>query len=181
MNPVLPASPTLFSVEGMSGVVFLVTIAMTIGGGLLVCLTKQIVHSIAGLIVCFVGVAGLYFFLNSPFVSMMQILIYVGAVAITVSFAIMLASTDEKLARAEQGKIAGPLGLGTAVLLAFSLSVLVIRTNWQIQPKINSGSMKGIGINLLTTNSMVFELVSIVLLVAILGALIIARTRKEER
>lgn len=177
MNPVLNTTPTLFSVEGLVGVVFLATLAITLGGGLIVCLAKRIVRAIAGLIVCFVGVAGLYFFLNSPFVSMMQILIYVGAVAITISFAIMLASSEEKLFSGQRGPIAGIFGLGTAFLLAFSFSVLTLRTEWQIQPKINSGSMKEIGLSLLTTHSMVFELVSVVLLVAVLGALIIAQTR----
>ncbi len=180
MNPVLNTSPALFSVEGMVGVVFLVSIGMTLGGGLLVCTAPRIVRAVAGLIVCFVGVAGLYFFLNSPFVSMMQILIYVGAVAITISFAIMLASPEEKLASTKRGPIAGPLGMGTAILLAFSLSIFSLRTNWQPQPKINNGSMKEIGLQLLTTHSMVFELISVILLVAILGALIIAQTRRED-
>jgi NADH:ubiquinone oxidoreductase subunit 6 (subunit J) len=80
----------------MVGVVFLIMVAITFIGGLIACNSERLVRSVAGLIVCFVGVAGLYYFLNSPFVAMMQILIYVGAVAVTISFAIMLAAPEEK-------------------------------------------------------------------------------------
>lgn len=180
MDPVLNTAPSLFSVEGMVGVVFLVTLIITLSGGMIVCMSRQLIRAIAGLIVCFVGVAGLYFFLNSPFISMMQILIYVGAVAIIISFAIMLASTEDKLISSKRGPIAGLLGLGTSFLLAFSLSMLTLRTDWQVRPKINSGSMKEIGLQLLTNHSMVFELISLVLLIAILGSLIIAQTRRED-
>jgi NADH:ubiquinone oxidoreductase subunit 6 (subunit J) len=174
MNPSMITSPDLFSVNGLVGVVFLVMVAITIIGGVIACNSERLVRSVAGLIVCFVGVAGLYFFLNSPFVSMMQILIYVGAVAVTIAFAIMLAAPEENK-KMGSGPLAGPFGFGTAALLAGGLSALVIKTDWPVMEKINNGSVKLIGIQLLTEYSMVFELISIVLLIAILGALVIAR------
>ena len=96
MSPSMVTSPSLFSVDGMVGVVFLIMVAITLIGGMIACNSERLVRAIAGLIVCFVGVAGLYYFLNSPFVAMMQILIYVGAVAVTISFAIMLAAPENK-------------------------------------------------------------------------------------
>lgn len=179
MNPALSTPPALFSVEGMVGVVFLVMAAITIIGGIIACNSERLVRSVAGLIVCFVGVAGLYFFLNSPFVSMMQILIYVGAVAVTISFAIMLAAPEENKKEGPPNSLAGPFGFATAALIAGALSVLAVKTDWQIHEKLNDGSVKLIGIQLLTEYSMVFELVSIVLLIAILGALVIARDGRE--
>jgi NADH-quinone oxidoreductase subunit J len=179
MNPSISISPSLFSVEGLVGVVFLIMVAITIIGGLIACNSERLVRSVAGLIVCFVGVAGLYFFLNSPFIAMMQILIYVGAVAVTISFAIMLAAPEEKKRVGPSGPLAGPLGFATAALLAGGFSILAIRTEWPVMQKINDGSIKAIGIHLLTEYSMVFELISIVLLIAILGALVIARGGRE--
>lgn len=179
MNPVITAPPALFSVEGLVGVVFLVMAAITIIGGIIACNSERLVRSVAGLIVCFVGVAGLYFFLNSPFVSMMQILIYVGAVAVTISFAIMLAAPEESKKQGVSSPLVGPLGFTTAALLAGGFSVLAIRTDWKTFEKLNDGSVKLIGIQLLTEYSMVFELVSIVLLIAILGSLVIARGGRE--
>jgi NADH:ubiquinone oxidoreductase subunit 6 (subunit J) len=179
MSPSMVTSPSLFSVDGMVGVVFLIMVAITLIGGLIACNSERLVRAIAGLIVCFVGVAGLYYFLNSPFVAMMQILIYVGAVAVTISFAIMLAAPEEQKKVGRSGPLVGPLGFATAALFAGGFSVLAIRTDWTVMEKINDGSVKTIGIQLLTEYSMVFELISIVLLIAILGALVIARGGRE--
>lgn len=179
MNPSMVTSPNLFSVDGLVGVVFLIMVAITLIGGLIACNSERLVRSVAGLIVCFVGVAGLYYFLNSPFVAMMQILIYVGAVAVTISFAIMLAAPEEQKKVGPSGPLVGPFGFATAALLAGGFSILAIRTDWKVIEKINDGSVKTIGIHLLTEYSMVFELISIVLLIAILGALVIARGGRE--
>ena len=178
MNPSTVISPSLFSVDGLVGLVFLIMVAITIIGGVIACNSERLVRAVAGLIVCFVGVAGLYYFLNSPFVAMMQILIYVGAVAVTISFAIMLAAPEEQKS-SSSSPLAGPLGLSTAALLTGGFSVLAIKTDWKVMDKINDGSIKTIGIQLLTDYSMVFELISIVLLIAILGALVIARDWRE--
>jgi len=81
--------------DQLVGAVFLVLLATTIAGGFIACNAERLVRAVAGLIICFVGVAGLYYFLNSPFIAMMQILIYVGAVAVTISFAIMFAAPEQ--------------------------------------------------------------------------------------
>ena len=179
MNPSMVTSPDLFSVDGLVGVVFLINLAITIIGGLIACNSERLVRAVAGLIVCFIGVAGVYYFLNSPFVALMQVLIYVGAVAVTISFAIMLAAPEEKKRLGPAGPLVGPLGFGTAALLTGALSLLAVRTDWLVADKVNDGSVKTIGIYLLTEYSMVFELVSVVLLIAILGALVIARGGRE--
>lgn len=175
MNADILYSPNLFTVEGLTGLVFLVLIVITLTGGVIACNSNRVVRAVAGLIVCFVGVAGLYFFLNSPFVSMMQLLIYVGAIAVAIAFAVMLAAPEEKRKVGPTGPLEGPLAFGTAALLAGGFSVLALKTDWPVMAKLNDGSIKEIGIRLLTEHSMVFELISIVLLIAILGALVIAR------
>lgn len=171
-------SPNLFSVDGLVGVVFLINLVITLIGGMIACNAERLVRAVAGLIVCFIGVAGVYYFLNSPFVALMQVLIYVGAVAVTISFAIMLAAPEEHKKLGPAGPLVGPLGFATAALLTGGFSILACKTDWPIMTKINDGSIKTIGIQLLTQYSMVFELISIVLLIAILGALVIARSRR---
>lgn len=179
MNPSMVASPSLFSVDGLVGVVFLINLAITLIGGLIACNSERLVRAVAGLIVCFIGVAGLYYFLNSPFVAMMQVLIYVGAISVTIAFAIMLAAPEEHKKLGFSGPLIGPLGFATAALLTGGFSILAIKTDWEVMDKINDGSVKAIGIHLLTEYSMVFELISIVLLIAILGALVIARDGRD--
>ncbi len=166
--------------DHLAGLVFLIMIATTILGGLLACNAERLVRAVAGLIVCFVGVSGLYFFLNAPFVAMIQILIYVGAVAITISFAIMLASPEVSKKPGSTSILAGPFGIITAALLFSGFAFLAVHTNWQSHPKTNTGSISEIGTQLLTTYSMVFELISIVLLVAIIGALLLARRGRSK-
>lgn len=172
-------NPSLFSADGLVGLIFLLTLGITIAGGLIACNAERLVRAVAGLMVCFIGVGALYYFLNSPFVAMMQVLIYVGAVAVTISFAIMLAAPEEASHRGPLSALSGPFGFITAALLTIGLAVTALKTTWGSAPKINDGSVKVIGIQLLTDYSMVFELISIVLLIAIIGALVIAREGRK--
>jgi len=172
-------NPSLFSADGLVGLIFLLTIALTIIGGLIACNAERLVRAVAGLMICFISVGALYYYLNSPFVAMMQVLIYVGAVAVTISFAIMLAAPEDKRDHGPGHPLAGPFGFITAALLTAGLSTIALKTEWASEAKINDGSVKTIGIQLLTDHAMVFELISIVLLIAIIGALVIAREGRK--
>lgn len=168
-------SPSLFSADGLVGLIFLIMVMVTLAGALIAATSERVVRAVAGLVVCFTGVAGAYYFLNSPFVSMMQILIYVGAVCITISFAIMLASPEQNKPTGPTNLFSGPLGFMVASLIFGGMTALALRTEWQPMPKTASGSVREIGLQFLTTHAMVFELISIVLLIAIIGAVVIAR------
>ncbi len=172
-------NPSLFSADGLVGLIFLLTVVITITGGMIACNAERLVRAVAGLVICFIGVGALYYFLNSPFVAMMQVLIYVGAVAVTITFAIMLAAPEETKKIGPINSLAGPLGFITAALLTIGLSLLALKTAWVSQPKLNDGSVQLLGTGLLTNYSMVFELISIVLLIAIIGALVIARDGRK--
>ncbi len=182
MNPsmAITEAPGLFTADGLTGLIFLIMMAVTLIGGIIACCAERLVRAVAGLIVCFIGVAALYYFLNSPFVAMMQVLIYVGAVCITITFAIMLAAPEENKKVGPAGPLSGPLGFITAGLVTFGLIVMAARTNFTSLPKISGGSVKEMGIQFLTSYSMVFELISIVLLIAIIGALVIARAGRSK-
>ena len=176
MNPADAAAyPGFFTADGFAGFVFLVMLAMTITGGIIACNAERLVRAVAGLAVCFIGVAAIYYYLNSPFVAMMQMLIYVGAVCVTIAFAIMLAAPEQTQKQGPPGLLSGPLGLVTAGLVVIGMIGLALNTEFEAMPKTNMGEVKLIGAELLTSYSMVFELVSIVLLIAIIGALVIAR------
>ncbi len=161
--------------DAAAGIVFLIMLAITVIGGIIACNAERLVRAVAGLALCFLGVAAIYYYLNSPFLAMMQMLIYIGAVCITIAFAIMLAAPEDSKKTGPSGALSGPLGLVTAGLVTIGMIGLAVNTTFEVLPKINMGEVKLIGIKLLTTYSMVFELVSIVLLIAIIGSLIIAR------
>lgn len=168
-------SPGLFTADGLVGLIFLIMITVTMAGAFIAATSERLVRAVAGLVICFVGVAGIYYFLNSPFMAMMQILIYVGAVCITISFAIMLAAPEQKKKSSPSNLLSGPLGFMVAALTSGGMAVLAFRTDWQSHTKTSIGSVREIGIKLLTSYSMVFELISIILLIAIIGAIVIAR------
>ncbi len=170
------ANPSLFTAESFVGLIFLVTIGLILAGALIATTSKRLVRCIAGLALCFTGVAGAYYFLLSPFLAMMQMLIYVGAVSILIAFAIMMATPEEgDLPGRQITRFAGPLGFAIASLFFAALSLLGLKTEWQVFPKSGTGDMQAMGTALLTTHSMVFELISFVLLMAIIGALVLAR------
>jgi len=160
------------------GFVFGVAVLATIAGALLAVLTTRIIRSVCGLALTCFGLAGLYYFLRSPFLTLMEILIYVGAICVTIIFAVMLAEPDE--APPTESRRAA-LGWGAAALLIsgavfWGIAGLGLNHQWLVPgAKTSEGSVKDIGVSLLTTYCLAFEVISLVLLVAILGALVVAR------
>jgi len=164
-------------------VLFFVFVATTVGGALIAALSARVIRSVCGLAMCCIGLAGLFYFLHSPFLALMEILIYVGAVCVAVVFVIMLAEPEET--PREEKLHARILWGGSALLVSavifLGLSRLGCFGRWAAPAeRVNDGSVKAIGVSLLTTYSMAFELISLVLLVAILGALAIARTGRHK-
>jgi NADH-quinone oxidoreductase subunit J len=158
--------------------VFAVSVFATVVGASIAVLTTRIIRSVCGLAICCFGLAGLYYFLHSPFLTLMEILIYVGAICVTIIFAVMLAEPDEAPSR--ETRTSAILWGGCALVVStgafWGISKLGLTHNW-VKPatRANEGLMKDLGVSLLTTYSLAFELISLALLVAILGALVIAR------
>ncbi|MCL1980013.1 MAG: NADH-quinone oxidoreductase subunit J [Proteobacteria bacterium] len=171
------AGPALFSAEGMVGVVFLITVALVMAGAAIAVSSRRLVRAVFGLAVCFTGLAGVYYFLLSPFLAMMQLLIYVGAVSILIAFGIMMSTPEEQQTSAmkRRATLAGPMAASVAALIFAALTVLGLKTEWQVFPRQGSFDIKEMGLSLLTTYGFVFELISIVLLLAIIGALVLAQ------
>lgn len=164
--------------------IFITSILITVTGAVIAAFTKRIIRSVAGLAVCCLGLAGLFYFLHSPFLALMEILIYIGAVCVTIIFGVMLAEPDEPAPETFKRPfpIVSPLiALAIAGGVFVGVSWLSLSVTWA-QPSaiVSQGSVEDIGKALLTTFSVPFELISLVLLVAILGALVIARSGRTK-
>ena len=162
--------------------IFLICLATMGAGAFIAVFSSRLIRSVCGLALCCIGLAGLYYFLHSPFLALMEILIYVGAVCVTIVFAIMLAEPDEP-APAKAGATLAWGGFGTLVAATIfgALTWLGSHGDWKPPADLlNDGSLEAIGRSLLTTYSLAFELISLALLVAILGALAIARTGRTK-
>ena len=169
--------------HAMVTAIFIVSAGATAGGALIAALSHRVIRSVCGLALCCLGLAGLYYFLHSPFLALMEILIYIGAVCVTIIFAVMLAEPDE--ARADSQGAKSLLWGAVAALVSAAIFWGLLRLSLQAKDvpaaaKLNDGSVTALGVSFLTTYSMAFELISLVLLVAILGALAIARTGRTK-
>jgi NADH-quinone oxidoreductase subunit J len=166
----------LFSAEGLSSLLFLVIVMTTVLGAVIATHSERLIRAVCGLAITCIGLAGLYYYLNSPFVALMEMLIYVGAVCVTIVFAVMLADPNPEGEIVKGSIFTGPLSFALGIMLFWGLSALAGKTTWVVPTeRINDGSIEEVGKALLSNYSMVFELISIVLLVAIVGALVLAR------
>jgi NADH:ubiquinone oxidoreductase subunit 6 (subunit J) len=169
--------------EAIASAIFLGCAAVVVCGALLAALSTRVIRSVCGLAVTCIGLSGMYYFLNSPFLAMMEVLIYLGAVCVNVAFAVMLTEPDEP-PRARGGKVLLWTAFMVVVCAAvfWALTRLALGSTWEsAEPRVNDGSVRAIGIALLTTHSLAFELISLVLLVAIIGALAVARPGRTRR
>jgi NADH:ubiquinone oxidoreductase subunit 6 (subunit J) len=166
---------SLLSPQAVATLAFLMVVALTVVGALIAVSARNIFHNVLGLAASLLGVSGLFLYLNSPFVALMEILIYVGAICIAICFAIML-SEPLHLPRPPRHKVKllGAM-LGAGAVFAF-LGLLVKKTQWvPAMERSNDWSITTIGHYLLTNYALIFELVSLLLLVAMLGAIVTAR------
>jgi NADH:ubiquinone oxidoreductase subunit 6 (subunit J) len=156
--------------------------SMAIAGALLAVSLKNVLHAIFGLAISLLAIAGLFVVLNSPFVAAMEVLIYVGGISVAMVFAVMLSTVVPKHA-AET-----PLRRGIAALIAvvFMLGVgaVVVGADLAgVMPRAvpeELWSVAHLGRWLLDDYNLVFEGLSVVLLLAILGAIVISRRDQEE-
>jgi NADH:ubiquinone oxidoreductase subunit 6 (subunit J) len=162
--------------------IFLAVAAATVIGALVTVLSRSVIYALMGLVGAMFGIAGLYIYLNSPFLAMMQILIYVGAVTILIAFAIMLAGPMYK----HQGEWSKPVKFGASLavaLISFFFLYKVLMHTDLIPGGVKDFNLttKAIGRVLFDKLSFPFELISILIVVAIIGAIMIALLSKEEK
>ncbi|HVZ18433.1 MAG TPA: NADH-quinone oxidoreductase subunit J [Terriglobales bacterium] len=164
--------------------VFILCLATLVAGALIAVSSHKLIRSVCGLAICCLGLAGLYYFLNSPFLALMEILIYVGAVCITIVFAIMLAEPDEppREEKRSSAMLWGGISFAAAAALFFGLLGLSRQRVWAPASleSVNDGSLGEVGRALLTSYGLAFEMISLALLIAIIGALALARTGRSK-
>ncbi|CAH0153310.1 NADH-quinone oxidoreductase subunit J [Peribacillus sp. NPDC101481] len=150
-----------------------------VGGVLLITLTK-VVHMVIALVFTFLGIAGIYMLLSAEFVAIVQILIYSGAITIVMLFGIMLTKHQENDAPAKGGwgnfsLLAAIAGFAVAVYLG------IYNLDIPVQPTaLHEENTKQIGIELFSKYVIPFEVMSVLLLVALVGAIVLAKKDDEE-
>jgi NADH-quinone oxidoreductase subunit J len=166
---------------GTHGIVFGLFTFLTLGGSLLCAWERSVVRSAFALLGTFSGTAGLFLLLGSDFLAVAQILIYVGGILALLLFGVMLSPPDlneRKLARV----LGGLAAIGAAVIwLGFEVSSSVVWAQAPTLPPLESNARE-IGVGFLAAEQYVipFELAAVVLTVALVAAIYIARRKKED-
>jgi NADH-quinone oxidoreductase subunit J len=129
------------------------------------------------LILSFVGIAGFFVLLSADFIAMAQVIIYVGAVAVLILFAVLL--TPRAGRHNSETRFAAP-GMLLAVCLAAVFLFVINDTNWQTFDTAPDLGAAALGEALLTTWVLPFEIASVLLTAALVGAIVLVRTPEEE-
>ena len=153
--------------------------ALTLVFALLVVLSRHIFHAAVYLAVVLIGIAGVYLYLDAEFLAVVQVLIYVGAIVTLFIFTVMLtADTDA-------GTFGGTLrriSAGALVSLAiFFILVRVINmvTIWKTAVAGASVNLSQLGKSLMTQYALPFEVISLISLAAMIGAIVIGKAEKR--
>ncbi len=155
-------------------IIFYFLAAMTVGSAILVATLPNIVYSAVALLFSFAGVAGLYVFLSADFLAATQLLVYVGGILILILFAVFLSN------RISDGKVTNPthfrLPAAAICLVLFGvLSYAAVSTPYAVKKGVYLPTTADIGELLMTRYLLPFEVASVLLLAALIGAALLSR------
>ncbi|MBD2327010.1 NADH-quinone oxidoreductase subunit J [Alkalinema sp. FACHB-956] len=163
--------------EGVQIVSFGLLAIMMLGSAFGVVLLGNVVYSAFLLGGVFISMSGLYLLLNADFVAAAQILIYVGAINVLILFAIMLVNKREDF-KPVKGLVVRQAATALICIGLFALlGTMIVSTPWAISPLVPAGDsgIVTIGLHFFSDYLLPFELVSVLLLMALIGAIVLAR------
>jgi len=159
--------------------IILATVAIAAAVGMLI--SRNAVHSALFLILNFTTLAVLYVVLNAPFIAMVQITVYAGAIMVLFLFVIMLLGIEKLAGVSGKGGLQGVLaGLLAAVLIVAFSAALLQKSGGGGTDLIDSGPT-ALGLRLFEAYIFPFEVTGVLLLAAMIGVVVMGRKRKEGR
>jgi NADH:ubiquinone oxidoreductase subunit 6 (subunit J) len=150
-----------------------------VGGGIAVVTLRNIIHSAVAMMICFGSLAGMYALLGAPIVAAAQVLIYLGAISVLILFAIMLTQAgDANLPAPFHRQV--PLAVVVALTVTGLVGWAVIQTDWALAAEAIAAGVDSIARAIFTTYALPFEIIAMLILVAIVGAIYLARRPEED-
>jgi NADH-quinone oxidoreductase subunit J len=165
---------------GPGTILFVTTAIIAIAGALITISSRRPLRAAIGLLIHIVSLAGMFLTLNAELLAALQLLVYAGAVVVLFVFVIMLIGTAAEV-DAMEGRVSSralSIGLTIGVVLAVSTTVAYFDVPWGVVSE-DFGTVQGLGAAVYKQALVPFELISITLTVAIIGAIAIARSRTE--
>jgi NADH-quinone oxidoreductase subunit J len=173
----------------MQTLIFYVFAAAAVAASLGVVGQKNPMHSVLLLIVAFAGLAGLYIQLDAPFTAVTQIIIYAGAIMVLFLFVVMLLNAPREDVPSAYGPSYVSLTKGPRWIFTVLTVLLLVELLWAFsklgvrpvmadaQPTVDISSVRAIGVSLFTDHVFAFEVTSVLILVAMVGAVVLAKKR----
>lgn len=167
----------------MGEIIFYILATITLGTAFLTILSRNPIHSALSLVVCFFSIAGHYFLLNAQFLGIVHLIVYSGAIMILMLFTIMLMNLnkDDEGKKSLVSKLAATIAF---CLVGIILLAGLLRTKPVVESYYHSGedfqSIKVLGKVLLNEYMVPFEFASVLLLVAMIGAVLISKKEKTK-
>ncbi|HEY4179654.1 MAG TPA: NADH-quinone oxidoreductase subunit J [Kofleriaceae bacterium] len=177
--------------KGMA-LMFWLFAAMTIGGALFVVTRRNLITASMGMIGSFLGIAAIYMMLYAHFLSIVQMLVYAGAIMVLFIFVIMILNRPEDEPVAPTGRFGQVLGGAAILYLVGRLCMMLMKVQPPDAAKAfaapgadafghDFGTVGSVGTDLFGNGLFAFEAISILLLIAVVGAIAIARPLHEEQ
>ena len=160
--------------------VFFGLATLAVAGALGVALASNILYSGFALMATLGGVAGLYLFIGLDFLGIAQLLIYIGGILVLILFAVLLTN---KIGSVNVTNVSAPRALGAAGALGMLglLTHVAVKTDWVLTTAVATPTTARIGDAFLREYLLPFEVASLVLLMALVGAMVIARRAVRDR
>jgi NADH-quinone oxidoreductase subunit J len=159
--------------------VFLIIAGISVGSALLVVTRTSPVYSAIWLLVCFLSFAILYIKLSAPFLAAIHVLVYTGAILVLFLFVIMLLNLkDDEMGEEPPRRIKGIYGLCSAILFGFIAWPIIQDESLWVPlptPPEDFGSVENVGRLLFNEYALPFELVSVLIVAAMFGALVLSK------
>ncbi len=160
----------------MNAAAFLIIAIVILAGALAAATLPKLIHSALCLVVAFIGLAAFFFLLGAEFVGLVQIFVYVGAVAVLIVFTILLTRpADEKPERFKWGGVL----IAMAVFGALAWAIIQTPLSASAAPAIDALTVKRIGEVLMTDYVWPLQCVGVLLTAALLGALVLVMEEKR--
>lgn len=166
--------------KGPADLVFYVMAALTVGSAILVATLPNIIYAAVALLFAFAGVAGLYVFVSADFLAATQVLVYVGGILVLIMFAVFLSNRISDVRISNPARFRGPAAVICLGLFGI-LSYASVSTKFPVRPDlVYAPTTAEIGELLMTRYLLPFEVASVLLLAALIGAALLSRPEARE-
>ena len=166
----------------LNKIIFIYFAAVIIISAVLMITRRNPIHSVLLMLLLFFHIAGLFVLLNAEFLAAVQLIVYAGAILILYLFVVMLLNVDKERSVKRANRY-WPVMAGFGIVIASEIVLLIVRGTFAVDAgqlmKPGFGTVKALGVELFTNYLVPFEIASVILLVGLVGAVMLAKKVKE--